>query len=176
MHRVRQLAALRPLLTSGALPNVAQTAAYAGPPAQGLVQSTVTAATPALGFTVAATARTFASGPQGPDRPDASSVEARQNSSISASTSQSLEGQDADAWMEDWAKMVEKGDSVGQAELLQNTFGEDPEPVGPPLHELLNYNRKEEERAKRRMFELQKQEQIRQSRCVHVTFLGYVYS
>ena len=57
-----------------------------------------------------------------------------------------------------------KNDSVGQAELLHRVFGEDPEPVGPPLSELLNYNRRDEERAQRRMFELQKQEEIRQSR------------
>jgi len=162
MHRLRTLTALRPLLASSAQPNVAR--AIISESIAKIPAPTAEAAVPALGSIAVASARTFASGPQDPNTPDVSAVEGRQNSSTGASTSQPDEDQPEADWMEDWAKLIDKGDVVGQAELLQNMFGEEPEPVGPPLHELLNYNRKEEERAKRRMFELQKQEQLRQSR------------
>ena len=162
MHRLRTLTALRPLLASSAQPNVAR--AIISESIAKIPAPTAEAAVPALGSIAAASARTFASGPQDPNTPDVSAVEGRQNSSTGASTSQPDEDQPEADWMENWAKLIDKGDVVGQAELLQNMFGEEPEPVGPPLHELLNYNRKEEERAKRRMFELQKQEQLRQSR------------
>jgi hypothetical protein len=164
MHRLRNLTALRPLLASSAHAKGAR-AIIGESVAQIPALSPEAAQDSALRSIAAAGARTFASGPQGPNTPDVSAVEGRQNSSSGASTSQPVDEEQPEAdWMEDWAKLIDKGDVVGQAELLQNMFGEEPEPVGPPLHELLNYNRKEEERAKRRMFELQKQEQLRKSR------------
>ncbi len=164
MHRLRTLAALRPLLASSPQSNSAR-AIIGESVAQIPAPSAEAAQVSALRSIAAANSRTFASGPQGPNTPDLSAVEGRQNSSKDASTSQPADEEQPEAdWMEDWAKLIDKGDVVGQAELLQNMFGEEPEPVGPPLHELLNYNRKEEERAKRRMFELQKQEQLRKSR------------
>lgn len=164
MHRLSRLTALKPLLASNAQPSVAWAAALGELSVRCPVQSSTAAVSPALAFPAAADMRTFASGPYEPGSPSASAVEGRQNSSSSASTSQPEGDQSSGDWMEDWAKLLQNDDSVGQAEFLQKTFGEDPEPVGPPLHELLNYNRKEEERAKRRMSELQKQEQLRQSR------------
>lgn len=107
----------------------------------------------------AATARSFASDRQGSAGP----ADNRVDSGAETSSSQSVSGPDDD-YLEEWAKLIEKGDLPGQAALMERVFGEDPEPIGPPLSELLNYDRKAEERAKRRMFELQKQEEIRQSR------------
>lgn len=107
----------------------------------------------------AATARSFASDSQRGAGP----ADNRVDSGAETSSSQSVSGPDDD-YMEEWAKLIEKGDLPGQAALMERVFGEDPEPIGPPLSELLNYDRKAEERAKRRMFELQKQEEIRQSR------------
>ena len=163
MHRLRTLTALRPLLASTAHAKGAR--AIIGDSVAQIPPSVEAAQVAALRSIAAASTRTFASGPQGPNTPETSADEGRQNSSNGASTSQPVDKEQPEAdWMEDWAKLIDKGDVVGQAELLQNMFGEEPEPVGPPLHELLNYNRKEEERAKRRMFELQKQEQLRKSR------------
>ncbi|KAL0033923.1 hypothetical protein WJX77_010989 [Trebouxia sp. C0004] len=175
MHRLRTLTALRPLLASSAQSNGAR-AIIGECVAQIPAPSVEVAQLSALRSIAAASTRTFASGPQGSNTPDVSAVEGRQNSSNGASTSQPVDEEQPEAdWMEDWAKLIDKGDVVGQAELLQNMFGEEPEPIGPPLHELLNYNRKEEERAKRRMFELQKQEQLRQSRVQVVDEFGRSY-
>lgn len=167
MHRLRILMALRPLLASNAHAKGAR-AIIGDSVAQIPAPSAEAAQISALRSIAAASTRTFASGPPGPNTPDLSAVDGRQNSSNGASTSQPVDEEQPEAdWMEDWAKLIDRGDVVGQAELLQNMFGEEPEPIGPPLHELLNYNRKEEERAKRRMFELQKQEQLRKSRQAH---------
>ena len=159
MRFLRHLTAMQSLLTSNSLQTVARNCAFADTNVQGSLQTSVT---PALGFAAAAAARWYASdtGSTGPG------VDSRRDSGSSASTSLSTGDQSAESpdWMEEWARLLEKNDVVAQADLLRQTFGENPEPEGPPLHELLNYNRKEEERAKRRMFELQKQEQIRQSR------------
>ena len=165
MHRLRQLAALRPVLELRTLPNLAQIATGEGF-VHGFLPSSTPRIAPAMGLAAAASARGFAAGPQEPEGPNESIQEGRPNSSSNAGTSQPAGDQDAgnSDWLEDWGKLMDKGDTQGQAEFLHNTFGN--EPVGPPLHELLNYNRKEEERAKRRMFELQKQEEIRQSRSV----------
>lgn len=159
MRCLRHLAALQTLLTSNSLQTATRICAVADTNMHGSLQ---TAVMPALGFAAAAAARWYAS--------DAESInpgmDSRRDSGSSATTSLSTGDQSADSpgWMEEWARLLEKDDVVGQADLLRQTFGETPEPEGPPLHELLNYNRKEEERAKRRMFELQKQEQIRQNR------------
>lgn len=162
MRGLRHLAALQSLLTSTSLPTVARSCAVSDVNVHGSLQTTVTAVAPALGFAVAAAARWYAS--------DAGSInpgtDSRRDSGSSASTSLTTGDQPAESqdWMEDWARALEQNDVAAQADILVQTFGENPEPEGPPLSELLNYNKKEEERAKRRMFELQKQEQIRQSR------------
>ncbi|DBA93188.1 TPA: hypothetical protein ACH3X2_003495 [Trebouxia sp. C0005] len=146
--------ALRPLLASNAHAKGAR-AIIGDSVAQIPAPSAEAAQISALRSIAAASTRTFASGPPGPNTPDLSAVDGRQNSSNGASTSQPVDEEQPEAdWMEDWAKLIDRGDVVGQAELLQNMFGEEPEPIGPPLHELLNYNRKEEERAKRRMVQV----------------------
>ena len=163
MRYLRHLAALQSLLASNSLPIVTRNCAAADTNVQGSLQ---TAVTPALGFAAAAAARWYASDAESSDP----GMDSRRDSGSSASTSVSIGDQSADSpdWMEQWARLLEKNDVVAQAEFLRQTFGEDPEPEGPPLHELLNYNKKEEERAQRRMFELQKQEQLRQSRLESV--------
>lgn len=155
MRRLRHLAALQSLLTSTSVQTAARSCAVADCNAYSL-QATVT---PLLGFIAAAGARSYASD-TGSTNPG---IESQRDSSSNASTSLSA-GDQSEDWMEEWARLLEKNDVMGQADLLRRTFGDTPEPEGPPLHELLNYNRKEEERAKRRMFELNKQEQIRQNR------------
>lgn len=157
MRGLRQLAALQSLLSSTSLPIVARSCVVAESNTQNSLQTIAVA--PALGFAAAAAARWYAS-----DSGSDASIKSRQESSSSATTSLSTGDPSAESqdWLEDWAKLLEKNDVAGQAELLHDTFGH--MPAGPPLHELLNYDKKEEERARRRMFELQKQEQIRQSR------------
>ena len=170
MRNLRQLCALQSLLQSS--PSlIFRSAASADNDVHGKLHTTVTSILPTLRFAVAAATRTYAT-----DTRDANpSMDARRQSGNAASTSLSAEDQPAESgdWMDEWGKALEKNDLAAQAEILQKTFGEDPDPVGPPLHELLNYNRKEEERAKRRLYELQKQEEIRQSRCkFFATFHG----
>lgn len=159
MRCLRHLAALQSLLSSTSVQTGARSCAVADCNAYSTLQTTVT---PLLGFVAAAGARSYASD-AGSTNPG---IESRRDSSSNASTSLSAGDQSADSedWMEEWARLLEKNDVMGQADLLRRTFGDTPEPEGPPLHELLNYNRKEEERAKRRMYELNKQEQIRQNR------------
>lgn len=159
MRCLRRVNALQSLLASNSLQTVARNCAVADTVVHGSLQ---TAVTPALGFAAAAAARWYASDARSTDP----SMDTRRDSGSSASTSLSTGDQPADSpdWMEEWARLLEKNDVTAQADLLRQTFGDSPEPEGPPLHELLNYNKKEEERAKRRMFELQKQEQLRQSR------------
>ena len=162
MRGLRHLTALQSLLSSTSLPTVTRSCAVAETNSHSGLQTTVTAVAPALGFVAAAAARWYASDTGSVD----SSIESRRESSSGASTSLSTGDQSAESkdWLEDWAKMLEKNDVAAQADFLHETFGDTSEFDGPPLHELLNYNKKEEERARRRMFELQKQEQIRQSR------------
>lgn len=162
MRGLRHLAALQSLLSNTSLPTVARSCAVAESSTQNSLQTTVTVVAPAFGFAAAAAARWYASDSGNFDP----SMEARQKSSSSASTSLSTGDQSAESedWLEDWAKLLEKNDVAAQAEFLHDTFGDSTQFDGPPLHELLNYNKKEEERARRRMFELQKQEQIRQAR------------
>lgn len=166
MRQLLQCAAIRSLLAPATC-NQAIHTAVCQPNAKWLGHSTQ----PQLVFSpvlAAATfAKSFATDLKGSEGPHRVPNEDRLTSNASASTSQLAEQPDSgDDWDERWAKLSEKGDLVGQADLLRDVFGEIPEPVGPPLHELLSYSRKEEERAKRREFELQKQEEIRQSRCV----------
>lgn len=160
MRCLRRLATLQSLLTTNSLQIVARNFVVADTNVHGSLR---TALTPALGFAAAAATR-WSTSDAGSTDPG---MDSRRNSGTSASTSLSTGDQSAESpgWMEEWARLLEKNDVVAQADFLRQTFGETPEPEGPPLHELLNYNRKEEERAKRRMFELQKQEQLRQSRC-----------
>lgn len=157
MRCLRRLAALQSLFTSTtSVQTGARVCAVADCNASSSLQTSVT---PLLGFVAAAGARSYASDAE-TTKPGS---ESRQDSNSNASTSLSAGDQSGD-WMEEWARLLEKNDVMGQADLLRQTFGDTPEPEGPPLHELLNYNRKEEERAKRRMYELNKQEQIKQNR------------
>lgn len=162
--------ALRQLAVSKHLLSAYTRSAVAGPSA-GLAEfvhdsqvSSLHATNPSPVYFAAALARSFATDSQRAG----GAADSRVNSSVGTSTSQSGPDGDGD-YLEDWAKLIEKNDTMGQADLLNRVFGENPEPVGPPLSELLNYNRREEERAKRRMFEMQKQEEIRQSRQANQT-------
>ena len=162
MRSLRQLNTLKSLLTSRFAAVGACSSSTVDSCAYGSLQTTLTTGLPVLGFAVAAATRSYATGTE--NAPPGSN--SRQTSGRSASTSLPSADQlvESGDWMEQWAKALQKNDVAGQAAVLEKTFGESPDPVGPPLHELLSYNRKEEERAKRRMNELQKQEQIRQSR------------
>lgn len=174
MRSLRQLCALQSLLSSSTSSLAARSPASADTTINGKLHATVTAILPTLGFAVAAAKKTYATDTRDAD----SGMDARRQSGSAAGTSVSSEDQSAESedWMNEWGKALEKNDLAAQAEILQKTFGEDPEPVGPPLHELLNYNRKEEERAKRRLYELQKQEEIRQSRySLSATYNGLLF-
>ena len=163
MHRLRGLAALAPLLASASKSSPIICPASIQVDAARLACQLIVKAAHLPTFAAAATARGFAAGPEEPGSATSGSTEERRASNADTSTSQ-LSGEQQDTWIEDWGKLIEKGDVSGQAELVRDLFGEEPEPVGPPLHELLNYSRKEEERAQRRLQELQKQEDIKQSR------------
>ena len=180
MHRLKRFAALRPLLTAATQKNL--TSACAEIRVQRSLPSTAATLHPAIDLAAVSKPRTFATGSHGSFEPDPPSSEDRQNSSLTASTSQPIEagksqpdedkGTSKDDWLKVWAKLSQKKDLEGQAQLLQDIFGETPEPVGPPLHELINYDSKEVEREERRKFELQKQAEIKQSRQVRKKHLA----
>ena len=159
MQGVRQLALSKCLLSACTRSFVGNSTAAFAPVVHDLQVSSSYGKDLSLPPVAAALARLFATG----TGPGAEPTHSREYSNAGTSTSQARPDDDGD-YLEEWAKLIEKNDTPGQAELLTRIFGENPEPQGPPLSELLNYNRREEERAKRRMFELQKQEEIRQSR------------
>lgn len=162
MQSLRQLSACKNLLSAclRSAPGCLTTGPAAA--AQDLTCQSLHSKLQHLVLAAAAPIRSFASDTDRPDRQPTTSADRRENSSAGTSTSQAQAGNSD--YLEDWARLIDKNDTVGQAELLHRMFGENPEPVGPPLSELLNYNRRDEERAKRRMFELQKQDEIKQSR------------
>ena len=159
MQALRQLAVSKHLLSAYTRSAVAGPSAGLAEIVHDLQVSTLHKTSPSPVSFAAVLARSFATDSQRAGE----TSDSRVDSNAGTSTSQPGHGGDGD-YLEDWAKLIEKNDIMGQADLLNRVFGEDPEPVGPPLSELLNYNRREEERAKRRMFEMQKQEEIRQSR------------
>ena len=165
MQRLRQLISLAPLVSSSSTQSVAAAPAAVDVTARLLVACQAQQAAPFAASFAEGCTRSFATETRELGGNGARSVDERQTSSLSASTSQPIEQEEsAGDWTEDWSKLLEKGDVAGQAELLKDIFGESPEPYGPPLQELLSYNRREEEKAQRRLLELQKQEEIRQSR------------
>ena len=164
MQRLRQLIALAPLVTSGSTQSIAAAPAVVDVTARLLVACQAQQTAPFAASFAAGSARAFATEPREPGSIGESAVDERQASSLSASTSQPVEQEQSSGdWTENFSKLLEDGDVAGQAELLKNVFGESPEPYGPPLQQLLSYNRREEEKAQRRLLELQKQEEIRQS-------------
>lgn len=159
MQGVRQLALKKCLLSACTRSFIGSFSAAFAPVVHDLQASSSHGKSLSLSPVAAALTRSFATYTD----LNAGPIDSRVHSKAGTSTSQSGSADDGD-YLEEWAKLIEKNDTPGQAELLTRIFGENPEPEGPPLSELLNYNRREEERAKRRMFELQKQEEIRQSR------------